>query len=282
MFNNKLKKEAIGDLEKSVSVYNETVKEVQVGAEKLFTLRLNCGKEIIQIVEDYINYLANSPKEFDKSFVKYKAEFKVFNDLIGQFNAESIETHIKTGGAVFAGISAGVGTAALMPPAAMAIATTFGTASTGTAIASLSGAASTKAALAWLGGGALAKGGAGIVGGKALLALAGPIGWGFGAAGLIGGGLILSSKNKKIAQDINNKRKEVETANATLKASKLEIGELIDLTERHQKGLLSLLDDLKLKAPNDYSDFSSLFKEKLGALVNHIYSLSALMNKKIG
>ncbi len=41
------------------------------------------------------------------------------------------------------------------PAAAMAIATTFGTASTGTAIAdTLFGAAATNAALAWLGGGA--------------------------------------------------------------------------------------------------------------------------------
>ncbi len=51
----------------------------------------------------------------------------------------------------------------------MGIATTFGTASTGTAISSLSGAAATNAATAWLGGGALAAGGGGMAAGAAVL-----------------------------------------------------------------------------------------------------------------
>ncbi len=67
---------------------------------------------------------------------------------------------------------AGAGIAVLGPTAAMAVATTFGTASTGTAIATLSGAAATNAALAWLGGGALAVGGGGMAAGKAFLAMA--------------------------------------------------------------------------------------------------------------
>lgn len=50
-----------------------------------------------------------------------------------------------------------------------AVATTFGTASTGTVIASLSGAAAHHAALAWLGGGALSAGGAGMAGGAMVL-----------------------------------------------------------------------------------------------------------------
>ncbi|MGW8444460.1 hypothetical protein ACWGXJ_26515 [Paenibacillus sp. S33] len=45
-----------------------------------------------------------------------------------------------------------MGVAAFGPTVALAIATTFGTASTGTAIATLSGAAATNAALAWLWG----------------------------------------------------------------------------------------------------------------------------------
>ena len=71
-----------------------------------------------------------------------------------------------------AGAMAGAGIAAFGPTAAMAVATTFGTASTGTAIATLSGAAATNAALAWLGGGALAVGGGGMAAGEAFLAMA--------------------------------------------------------------------------------------------------------------
>ncbi len=51
----------------------------------------------------------------------------------------------------------------------LALATTFGTASTGTAIATLHGAVATNAALAWLGGGAVSAGGGGMAVGGAVL-----------------------------------------------------------------------------------------------------------------
>lgn len=51
----------------------------------------------------------------------------------------------------------------------MSLATTIGTASTGTAIAGLSGAAATNAGMAWLGGGALSAGGFGMAGGAIVL-----------------------------------------------------------------------------------------------------------------
>lgn len=281
MFNNKFKKEALKKLKESVSIYDKTVEEVQNSSLELFSMRQKSGNEVIKPVEEYINKLANSPKEFDISFAEYKAEFQIFSDLIDEFYAKSVDTNVKTGSIVGAGVAAGAGTATLMPSAAMAIATTFGTASTGIPIASLSGAAATKAALAWLGGGTLVKGGAGIAGGKALLALAGPIGWSIGGIGILGGGLYMSSKNKKIAQEINNKRKEIETANSTLKASKTEITELINLTKNHKIGVLNLLKVLKRTTPNDYSKFNSEAKIKLGALINHINSLTALLNKKV-
>lgn len=91
----------------------------------------------------------------------------------------------------------------------MAIATTYGTASTGTAISTLSGAAATKAALAWLGGGALTAGGGGVVAGETLLAMSGPIGWAIGAAALLGGGLYARSKNIKVAEEAIIERQKV-------------------------------------------------------------------------
>lgn len=281
MFNNKLRKNSIYELNKSVDRYDLLVDKVRVKATNLHVLRSNSGLKIIQPVEDYINSLANSPKEFDKSFSIYKAEFNSFNKLVGSFEAESIDTDFKAGSTAAAGVAAGVGTAALMPSAAMAIATTFGTASTGTAIASLSGAAATNAALAWLGGGALSAGGAGIAGGNALLALAGPIGMGIAAFGLIGGGLLANSKNKKIASEANTKRKEIETGISVLKVSELEINELYVLTNKHQIGVINLLIDMEKSAPKDYKDFRDEQKRKLGSIINHLNSLSQLLNKKV-
>lgn len=268
-------------LEHSIEVYNWAYSLVTEKAEKLFNIRLNSGEKVIKPVEEYINQLANSPKEFNKSFSNYKIEFEIFNDLVEAFNAESIDTTVKAGGTVVAGVVAGAGTAALMPSVALGIATTFGTASTGTAISSLTGAAASKAALAWLGGGALAKGGAGIVGGKALLALAGPIGIGIGAVSVIGGGLLASSKNKKSAMEINEKDKEIQTQTKVLYASEKEVDSLIDLTNTHQEGILRLLNELKVSGGKNYSEFSVSEKEKVGALINHMASLSSLLNKKV-
>jgi len=178
-------------------------------------------------------------------------------------------------------VAAGVGTAALMPTAAMAVATTFGTASTGTAIATLSGAAATNASLAWLGGGALVAGGSGISGGASFLALAGPIGIGIGAIGLIGGGLFASSKNKDLAEKANNQRKEIETTVKTLEASTVEINGLIKLTNEHSRGVKLMLLTLSKSAPSNYLSFSQSHKQMLSALINHIESLSMLINKKV-
>lgn len=67
-------------------------------------------------------------------------------------------------------------TGALAGFGAFGLASSIGTASTGTAISSLSGAAATKATWAWLGGGAIKAGGAGVAGGMATVAgvVAGP------------------------------------------------------------------------------------------------------------
>lgn len=163
----------------------------------------------------------------------------------------------------------------------MAIATTFGTASTGTAISALGGAAATNAALAWLGGGALAAGGGGMVAGEALLALAGPIGWAIGGTALVGGALFARSKNKTIAEEANRKRREIEVYTKELETAHCEITHLYSLTTRHVEGMKQLLGLLKSSAPFDYRQFTATDKDRLGSLINHVHSLSALLNKKV-
>ena len=100
--------------------------------------------------------------------------------------------------------------AAFGPTVAMAVATTFGTASTGTAISALSGAAAANAALAWLGSGALAAGGGGMAAGHALLALAGPVGWTVGGLAVAGSGIYLHSRNGDLARKATQERLGVE------------------------------------------------------------------------
>lgn len=281
MLNGDLKKESIEKLQAAQDRYKKSVDQVQKRSEKLFTLRQHSSHEVIGQVEGYINALANTPKEFDRSFAAYKAEFKTFTETIKKLEIEAAEIDFKAGSSAAAGVAAGVGTAALGPAALMGIATTFGTASTGAAISTLGGAAATNAALAWLGGGAVVAGGGGMAGGSALVALTGPIGWAIGGAALVGSGLFARSKNRQIAEEANTHRNVVETYDAQMQAAAHEVGRLVDLTEQHAAGVMNLLKVLTSNAPKDYCSFSPQHKEQLAALINHIRSLSKLLNLKV-
>ncbi|HDN26407.1 MAG TPA: hypothetical protein ENG03_04815 [Thioploca sp.] len=299
MFNNGLRKEALKKLENAVADYNAKTEDVKTKSLALFAIRQK-SVDVIQSAENLVNKFANTPKEFDKTFSEFKAEYQVFTDTIAEFEKAGKDVSLKSAGTSVAGVAAGVGVATLAPSAAMAIATTFGTASTGTPIASLSGTAATRAALAWLGGGAVTAGG-GVAGGNALLALAGPVGIGIGAFTLVGSGLYASSKNKEIVEKAEKQRAKVETLSAELKPKIVELRRLIELTENHQKGVSEILSPLesstrknflgtlinyvqslfKSNVPKDYQSFSSDQKTLLASLINHVQSLSKLLNKKV-
>ncbi|NLY28965.1 MAG: hypothetical protein GX049_15700 [Alcaligenaceae bacterium] len=281
MFKTGVKKEALKALEAVQDDYTDLCERVQVKAEELFNLRQSTSLELIPEVEAYVNSLANTPKEFDKSFAEYKAEFTVFTSILHELELAAKEAQVKAGGGAAIGIAAGVGTAALAPTAAMAVATTFGTASTGAAISGLSGAAASKAALAWLGGGALAKGGAGMAGGKALLALAGPVGWAIGGTAVVGAGLFARNKNGKIADQAIAARKELEVHVRRTRSAILEIDRTMEQTDKHAEGMREMLTLLKNDAPVDYNQFNLEMRQCIAALVNHVHSLSELLNKKV-
>lgn len=282
MLNNDLRNSAVRNFESAKDKYEELADNVRSESEKLMNVRKDECHKIITEVEEMFSKVANKPKVFDKAFVEYKAEFKVFTNILNDIYEEVRRTNLKTSGTAGAGVMAGAGVAALAPTAAMAIATTFGTASTGTAISSLAGAAATRSALAWLGGGALAAGGGGMAAGNALLALAGPVGWTISGATIVGSALFARNKNAKIAEEANEKRREIEVLNRQFKASLLEVKKLITETRAHRDGMSKQLRELKLDITSfDYTKFNSAQKNKMISLKNHVESLSALMNKKI-
>lgn len=154
MFNVDVKNDALKRLENVEKKYNEILEETNNSVIKLFETREYTAK-MIGNFERFINTIANSPKEFDKDVKLINLNTEKFNKVFQlKYEGQSVER--VSGGIAGAGVLAGVGVASFGPTAAMAVATTFGTASTGAAIASLSGVAATKAALAWFGGGALA------------------------------------------------------------------------------------------------------------------------------
>ena len=303
MFNSKARREAVKKLNRSVKRYEAIRKQIESASVDLHKLRQNVATRVIHQVESYVNTLANSPKEFDTSVTEFRVATDRFHGIVKRIESD-VTRSIRIGSAAgAAGVAAGVGVAALGPSAAMVVATTFGTASTGTAISALSGAAATNAALAWLGGGAIATGGSGMAGGSALLALAGPVGWGIGGVALLGSGLYFNNGNKSHARIATEARIEVESKIRSLQTAIREIDGLREGINKHVEGCLLELDWLlnykysgllqflrsqatKLfmslyKDPADYRNFNQEQKERLAALINHIRSLSELLRTEV-
>lgn len=277
MFYNNAKKNAIKLLEEAEKSYNFIgVKGNQLTMD-LYSSRKSAAKAIDRI-ELYINTLANSPKEFARKIADVKLSINDFHDAM-RIEKENSSNNLKGGTIVAGGTAIGGGIAALGPSAAMAIATTFGTASTGTAIASLSGAAATNAALAWLGGGALAAGGGGMAAGNALLALAGPIGWGIAGLFIVGGSAFSALKNKKAASEATKIAKELQNKIFILKPKIDKLDYLLSQTDK-LKSTLNITKMVNLY-PKDYIQFSDEQKQKLAALINNARSMGELINERV-
>lgn len=273
------KKSALAIHEKAVNKYNEIVKDVHKNGELLYGLRKKSVIDI-EICENLIGSISNTPKEFNAKLIKIETGTITFRGT-ENYAEEAYQNAIKSGIGVAAGVGAGAAIAAMAPTAAMWVATTFGTASTGTAIAALSGAVAAKAALAWLGGGALAAGGAGMAGGQALLALAGPIGWGLAAAMAGGNALFLGVQNKKIADLAIAEAKTITFAGAQLKETGAVIVQLAKKTESLLELLETQLVDLRGKKGCNYIDLTAEEQMQLGALVNNTLSLSEILNQTV-
>ena len=179
-------------------------KTISEDSIKLFESRKVSVREI-QRVKAYVERLKHCPNDLLKGIckaleytdkfretMKWEAEAEQSSNISDVSSKDNASVKIGVGGVV-----AGTAIATMGSTAAMAIATTFGTASTGVAISSIGGIAATNAALAWLGGGALAAGGAGMAGGSALLALAGPIGWSIAGVAALGASYKIRSTNTK-------------------------------------------------------------------------------------
>ena len=280
MFNSGVKKEALEKLNEAERQNSNAATAVAQASEALTTQRHQAA-EFIGLVESYINGLANTPKEFKRQVAVSNVAAQSYKQRYTALKVEAeraFKTSVSSSGA---GVGLGAGIAAFGPSAAMGVAMTFGTASTGTAISALSGAAATNAALAWLGGGALAAGGGGMVAGNAFLALAGPVGWGIGGVALVGSGVMLHWKNAEIAEEANKHRAKVVTSTQHFNMKRTEINTLKQQTSEHVRGGFSELNWLTENAPQNYHVFSAQQRQRLGALVNHTRALGESIGKKV-
>lgn len=267
------------ELDAEVTNYNDAYTLMSDCGTQLFIERTRTS-DSITFVEGLINSIANHPKEFDKDFETINSDRQKFNDSEVYADRE-IQNARKAAGEAGAGLAAGASVAFMGPTAAMWVATTFGTASTGAAISTLSGAAATNAALAWLGGGTLAAGGGGMAAGNAFLALAGPVGWGIAGASLLAS-IIIFEKNKMKSQ--KQKKEDIERVKRNTTIIKKMHGEIDNLLAS-TKSTHALLNQEYISCISlyggDYSTFTHDQKLKLGSLVNNTKAAAALMDKTL-
>ena len=266
-------------LEQSVTEYNDAYTLMSDKGVQLFVERSR-DVDIIDNVETLVNSIANRPKEFDAEFEEINSNRERFTEGCEYANRELQAAREAAGGAG-AGLAAGATVAFMGPTAAMWVATTFGTASTGTAISTLSGAAATNAALAWLGGGALAAGGGGTAAGTALLAMAGPIGWSIAGATLLTSIVLFAKKRLKLNKEKNSEIEAVKANTKIVRELDAKIEGIIEETKNISDNLKKAYTDCLTLFNCNYNELSDDQKMKLGALVNNTKSLSATFDKEI-
>ncbi len=91
MFNHGLQEKARAKMESADKEYQIVATDVTKKAAELYEKRKATAKQTIQACEEYVNTLANSPKEFDKAVSEFKVEFAKFTEVIEKINNEADE-----------------------------------------------------------------------------------------------------------------------------------------------------------------------------------------------
>lgn len=282
MFNYSLKNEALKIHKNALEIYNASNEKMNNTCEKLYSKRKK-SVEVVKMVENVINSIANTPKDYNTKMGKVHKELNLFKETIEYAN-KAYDDAVKAGVNIAGGVATGVGVAAFAPTALMSLATTFGTASTGTTISALSGAAAQKAAVAWIGrtfAGAAVKQGAGMAVGKVFLSLAGPVGWGISAISTGASLISFSDKNRKLSDDIITEAKDIAKAKEELDETTERINELIIKTCKIYNDINKQRKKISSLAYVNYNILDCETKTFLGTLVNNTLSLSELINKNI-
>jgi hypothetical protein len=111
-------KEELEALKKSGKKYEESIEAISSKANELHKLRMGPGRSLIRQVEDYINSLANTPKNLSDAVNHYQNEYTHFDKTIDVINQTIDDRNKKIGiGAALLMISGpsswGIGTIAL-------------------------------------------------------------------------------------------------------------------------------------------------------------------------
>lgn len=265
--------------DRAVTDYNEAFTAMDDQGLSLLRQRER-AVDLLEIVEELVNSIANTPKAFATAFEVVDLNRAAFLDA-EEYARMDLEAARASAMGAGVGVSAGAAVAGLAPSAALWVATTFGAASTGTAISALSGAAASSAALAWLGGGAVAVGGGGTAAGGALLALAGPIGWTVAGAALLTSVVLFTRKKSEHREAKHQALLAIKQNTAVVQALDAQIGallerstavrELLRVHHRRTQGLFAA----------NFTALPAAQRSELAALVNTATSCAALLGERV-
>lgn len=254
--------------ESAIKKTNEKINELGTRTSQLY--------DELNTIQKLFENIRNVPGEKRLEYERLKQIRLNWKQQAEKIESDYKNAAAKNAGKGAAGVGAGIAVAALGPTAAMGIATTFGTASTGTAIATLHGAAATNAALAWLGGGALAAGGGGMSAGNAFLALAGPVGWAIAGVALVGSGLLLWT-----AKSDQNRLENIFTliSNRDVKSYELAIVEINERISRikDESQYLNCASERTRAFGLNYNLMTEANQYELGSYVNLMNSSTQLL-----
>lgn len=265
--------------EEAVAEYNGAFTAMNDAGLALLRQRERAA-DLIELVESLINSIACTPKSFERAFAEIDAHKASFVDA-AEFAQRDLAAARQSAAGAGAGLTAGAAVAGMAPSAAMWVATTFGTASTGSAISTLSGAAATKAALAWLGGGALAAGGGGTAAGSALLALAGPVGWGIAGATLLASIALLARKKFENREAKQEALTALARNTALVKGMDAQISDLLERTTSLRGLLRTSYGGALTHFGADFRELDPAQQSQLAVLVNNTKACAALMSERV-
>ena len=264
--------------EQAVIDYNNAYMELNDSGIQLLGQRERTT-DLLDLIETLVNSIARTPKSFDADLAEIKTHKHDFNSL-AEFAENELATVRKSAVGAGVGIATGAGIAAIAPTAAMWVATTFGTASTGAAISSLSGAAATNAALAWLGGGAIAASGGGMSAGAAFLALAGPVGWTIAGATVLTSVVVITATKLKTKKEKEKVLSEVKENTASTSRMTAKVVALLEKTAELRTRLIGSYKGVLSTYGHDYAELSTDDQGKLTVLVNSAKACAVLLSER--
>lgn len=274
-------KKAVQNFEKAKRLYERAVESIKQSALSLFSKRENVLDEAVNLYNKIL-LIEGVPSDFVKQIETQLANQQIkrmsFSDDHTIHYDIPNEEHSEAWKYMFGAAGVGSGAAVAGRSILTALATTFGTASTGVAISSLSGVAARDAVLAWIIGGTVAAGGGVMALGRTILGLMGPIGWGITGIYVVGGGLTLRSKNDKIIAEHQKATKEYQHHGDLLNNKVSEVKALSNETEDN---LRILKQYNKTVYPMAFSSFSDREKLEFGKMISDILLSLRHLNKAV-